>query len=159
MFTSILLELNPFCHPLSFPTVGSGQCHVAHQAVPEQGGVVPHQRAAASGRAARAGAGKGWMCSGTCFLQSSWFGKENIYTRAFPCLTLCPPSPALQVSALTHLGTHGAIPMPQPGSGRAPRAALLQTPCLCQPSQTTRANATCHRTDKCTEVEPTIFVC
>lgn len=84
--------------------------------------------------------------------------KRKYLHTSFPLLNSMPPSPALQVLALTHLGTRGAIPMPRPGSGRAPGAALLQTPCLCQPSQTTRANTTCHRADKHAEVEPTIFI-
>lgn len=63
VFTSILSELNPFCHLLSFPTVNSGHWHIAHQAVSEQGGMPGVARhAAASGRAAWAGAGSRACC-------------------------------------------------------------------------------------------------
>lgn len=112
---------------------------------------------------------KGWCweeldvytCSGTCFLRSFWFGKENICTRASPALLhALQPSLALQVLALTNLGTHRAIPMPRPGSGLEPDLEPLEPPCSRSSVwQTTRANATCHRTDKRTEVETTILVC
>lgn len=105
----------------------------------------------------------GYTRSGTCFLWNFWCRKENICTQASPALLhALQLSLALQVLALTSLGTHGAIPMPRLDSGVGPDSGPLEPPCsrssVCQPSQT-RANVTCRRTDKCTEVETIILVC
>lgn len=92
-----------------------------------------------------------YVCSETCFLQSSWSEKANIYTQVFPCFA--PRPPALQVSALTQLGTHRA-PSPAPARPRqGPRANLLQIPGLLSALLENKSKHNLQRGDKHSEVK------
>lgn len=74
------------------------------------------------------------MCSQTCFLQSSWCEKANIYTQVLPCLR---PSSTAGLG-LTQLGTPEPIPVPSQAA-----EPTCSRSCSCQPSQAKRANTAC----------------
>lgn len=95
-----------------------------------------------------------YMCSESYFLQSSWSEKANIYTQVFLCLTLSP-RPALQVLALTQLGTHRAPSLPRQG----PRADLLHILGLLSALLDNKSKHNLHRGDKHPEVKSAICVC